>query len=122
MSLAPTPGVGARAEAAAQATQIITIRVKDREYTLAPGNLPVREKLAVRQATGSPVEAFISDDDHVGEDSIAILVWLARRANGEAGLAWRDFETEWDALDLGEGDVEISAPTAADDKAEDPEA
>lgn len=118
---APTPGVGARAEAAKDAQRILTIRVRDESWTLAIGNVSVAEKFAVRKATGLPLEAFLTDEDKFGEDSVVLLWWLARRANGEDGLSWPDALSEWPA-DLTDGDLVIDVAESPDEKADDPEA
>jgi hypothetical protein len=90
--------------------EIITIRVKEyAAVTLAPGNVPLGEKMIVRKATGLPFEAFFADGNTIGEDSVAVLWWLARRAGGEPMLTWTQVEKEWpDNLTVDDIDVEMS--------------
>jgi hypothetical protein len=87
---------------------------------LAPNNIPLSEKLIVRKATGLPFEAFLGDEDRIGADSVAVMWWLARRANGEPMLTWKQAEQDWpDELKAEDIDVEVDDP---EEGASDPEA
>jgi hypothetical protein len=101
--------------------QIMTIRVGEFDpVTLAPNNIPMSEKVIVRKATGMPFEAFLGDEDKIGADSVAIMWWLARRANGEPMLTWSQVEKDWpDELTESDIDVEVDDPS---EDASDPEA
>lgn len=118
MATAPRPGVGTRTKAADEAKVVLTITVRDETFHLAIGSIPIREKMAVRAQTGLPVEAFIGGGDKLGEDSIVVLWWLARRASGEKTLSFDAAADEWPS-DLGEGDLSFSVGQA---DGEDPEA
>lgn len=115
MAQAPRPGAAARQDAA---QQVMRIRVKDTTHDLSM-NLSLATKMAVRSATGMPFEAYWNGEDRIGEDSIAVLWWLARRANGEPGLPWAQHSAEWDALGtLSEDDLDITELTEITDDPE----
>lgn len=130
MAQAPRPGVGKRADAAAQAQKVMTITVKrpihhegrqvDETHTVAPGNLPMRERIICRKATGLPLSAFWAED-RIDVDSLVVLWWLARRMNGEATLTFDAAADEWPTdLDV-ENELEITVDDP-DAEADDPEA
>lgn len=131
MAQAPRPGVSARADELEAAQQVITITIKrpittadgrlvDESHTLAINNIPIRERVICRKATGLPMAAYWSGEDRIDLDSVVVLWWIARRMNGEATLTW-DQACEQFPLDLGidEIDMDMSGP---DDEADDPEA
>ncbi len=134
---APKPGARQRAEAQAAADealeQILTFtlrrevvvgrgenrRVLPESHTLAVNLLTMADKIAVRKATGLPFEAFWGESA-VGEDSLVVLWWLARRKNGEALLSFQEAATQWPTgVDADEIDLHVGA---ADLEADDPEA
>lgn len=122
MASAPRPGGAGTSKAVEQveaAKTVMKIRIGDHApVTIAPGLIPLGEKLIVRKALGLPFEAFAGDDDHIGEDSIAVMWWLARRANGEPMLTWTQVEADWPSgLTPDDIDVDVS-----DGEGEDPEA
>ena len=120
MAQAPTPGVGRRAEAAENASLVVHVRVRDEWYTVAHGALPMRERLLVRKETGLPIEHFFSAQDHIGEDSLCILVWIARRANGERTLTLDEAIESWPTdLDVDDLEMKVDEP---DPEATDPQA
>ena len=130
MAKAPKPGVSKRQESAEAARQIMTITVRgatdrkgrpiDETHTLAIGIIPMRERVICRKATGLPVESFVAHEDRIGLDSIAILWWLARRANGEINLRYEQAMDEW-PKQIGEDDIEVEVEEP-DEDADDPEA
>jgi len=93
-----------------------------RTHQIAINLVSVNEKLVVRRSTGLPFEAYWDNGlgNTVGEDSLVVLWWLARRANGERGLNWSTAADEW-PKGMGEDDfdVEVDEP---DSEASDPEA
>ncbi len=111
MANAPAPGAGKRAEAIESARRLMTITVRGHDpVTLAPGNVPFKERLLVRRATGLPFEAFFTGGEEassIGLDSVQVLWWLGRRAAGEVLLtldhAIADFPD-----DLDEGAIDVS--------------
>lgn len=110
MATAPTPGVGRRADAAAAAKRVLVLKLAwtGETYRLAVNNVPLDHRMAVRRATGLSLTAFIGGEDAIDVDSIAVLVWVARRVRGEASLGWKQFQRTWpDQID--EGDIEVWA-------------
>ncbi|CAB5217883.1 hypothetical protein UFOVP209_27 [uncultured Caudovirales phage] len=99
------------------AQQVMTITLRGIDYRLAIGNVPIAEKMIVRKATGLPFEAFLTEGQ-IGSDSVAVLWWLARRADGEIGLTWTQAANEWPS-DLTADDLEVTMEDASGD---DPEA
>jgi hypothetical protein len=118
MAEAPRPGIGRRTRAAEEAQKVLTITLRGEAFQLAIGSLPIREKLAVRAQTGMPIEAFVGKEDRIGEDSIVVLWWLARRAAGEPTLSFETASGDWPS-DLGIEDVSFSVDSPNGD---DPEA
>jgi len=106
MASAPTPGVGARADAAAAAKQMMTITIQGRSLPFAFGNIPIKERAIVRKETGLAFEAYWAGETSIGMDSIQVLWWLARRASGEWQLTLTNVVDEWPD-DLTEDDIEI---------------
>lgn len=92
MAHAPTPG-SYNAPLAAH----YRVRVRD-EVLEVPMQMTIGEKFAVRTATGRPFEAYFGDG-MFGEDSLCVLWWLARRANGEPNLSWADHLRQWKPVD-----------------------
>ena len=116
MAKAPTPG-RARADEEAQTT--IRMTMGERTLTVQPSALTLAERFVIRQSTGLPFEAFFAGGEQsIGEDSVAVLWWIARRSNGEPALAFRQFKDEW-VFD-GEN-FEIEVDEQPDDEDESPE-
>jgi len=121
MGLAPRPGVGDRKATIDAAQTILQIRVKDQTLTLAPNNLSMAERAAVRkQCYGLPFEAYWSGEQAIGLDSIQVMWWLARRAHGEPNLLFRTVEETWPS-DLTPDDVDVEEYTPDDEGLDDPE-
>jgi len=129
MAKAPRPGVSTRndQQEADQTVMTITLRrpifMGDRQvaesHTIAPGNVPMRERIICRKATGLPLAAFWSED-RIDVDSLMVLWWLARRLNGEATLTFDQAAEQWPGdLAADEIDVAMGEP---DPEADDPEA
>jgi hypothetical protein len=93
----------------AAAPGLLRMRVRDRTLDLS-GTPTIKEKMAVRFATGLPYEAFVADERSLGEDSFAVLWWLARRQNGEPQLSFDQAASEW-PNDLTPDDVACEAIT-----------
>jgi len=125
MAQAPPPGAGDRAESADAAKQILTITVREETRTLAVNNIPLSERLIVRKATAMPLEAFVGEIEDIGAnkvglDTIVVLWWLARRANGEPMLTYKKVCDEW-PTDLTPDDIDVKVDDP-DPEATDPEA
>lgn len=120
MAKAPRPGVGKRAEQAKATRKLLKLRIRDEERVIAnPDNLPLKERLIVRKATGLPVEAFLGEIEF-GVDSLQVLWWLAGRAAGDAFLTLTKVLEEWPD-DLGPDDIDLVEITADDDGGADPQ-
>lgn len=118
MATAPRPGVTTRKVEVERAQVVLTITVRDDKYRLAIGTVPIKEKQQVRHQTGLPLEAYLGSGDKLGEDSIVVLWWLARRAAGEPSLTWDQAADEW-PNDLAAGELSFSVDRP---DGEDPEA
>ena len=103
MAKAPRPGKVREQEAA---TKRFRISVKGRTLEL-PAVLTLHEKMTVRLATGIPFDQFLVSETRIGEDTVAVLWWLARRANGEPNLAWSTFAGEWEQISPDDLDVDL---------------
>lgn len=122
MAKAPRPG---KTQATKTARRMMSIRIGEHpSVSIAPNNVPMGERLICRKATGFPFEAFWSGEDQVALDSVVVMWWLARRANGEPMLTWtqaqadlpEELEPDDIDLDLDDGtdddDDEVSAEDA----------
>ncbi len=120
MVVAPIPGAGKRAEASDAAKLILTITLRGENYKIAPNNMPLSESFALRKATGGlSLESFWSGETSIGVDSVKVLWWLARRANGERDLSLVQAEAEWpNDLTLADIDVSIDEPDPEDNHPE----
>lgn len=115
MAKAPRPG---KPREQKEATKRFRITVKGRTLEL-PATLTLNEKMTVRLATGIPFDQFLLSEQRIGEDTVAVLWWLARRANGEPQLAWSAFAGEWETIDS--NDLEVDLVDDDDPGADDPE-
>lgn len=117
MAKAPTPGSRAEEESA---RQFIRLTVKDRVLDVMVA-LTMSERFVVRTATGTAFEAFLPavTAREIGEDSMFVLWWIGRRQNGEPNLPLQQAEREWDALALGDGDLDFDMIDLDDEPAED---
>lgn len=110
MAQAPTPGVSRRQEAAEEAKRFVKITLQGDTKILALGLLPLSEKAAVLRETHMSFDSLVGDDNKVGEVSVAVMWWLARRAAGERSLSWAQVMETWPAgLTQGEIDVNMAA-------------
>lgn len=95
------------------------IRVKDRWTSLAVNSIPIKEAALVRRETGLPLDVFC-DMGSFGTDSLKVLFWLGRRANGESFLMLGQVEAEWPKdLTFDDWDVTTTKPDEVGD--DDPE-
>ena len=113
MAKAPRPGVGKRKEEVDAAKVVHRLRVGDETRTIALANIPLKERLIVRKATGLPLEAFLTGDTF-GVDSLMIVWWLAGRAAGDPFLTLERVQEEWPET-LGEDDIEFFEVTPDDE-------
>lgn len=116
MATAPVPG---RTRADDEANVILRITMAGKTLELQPAALTLQEKFVIRNSTGMPFEAFFTGGmNSVGEDSVAVLWWLARRANGEPNLPFLTFAEDW-KFDPEGFDLEEVTPDEVDDRPED---
>lgn len=101
------------------ATKLLIMKVKGVEYRLAIGNVPIQEKMIVQKATGMAFESLLGENQ-IGEVSLSVLVWLARRAAGEIGLTYEKSLNDWPSP-VTAGDLEVVEQTP-DPGDSDPEA
>lgn len=119
MTGAPTPGAGKVKAQAAAAQLVVSITLRGETKHVAPFNLPLGEALAFRKATGGlAVESFWSGSSSIGADSVKMLWWLARRAEGEDRLSLEEVWDQW-PNDLGPDELIVDV---GDAKGNDPEA
>jgi hypothetical protein len=120
MASAPRPGAGRRRQQRTQAQRVLRITVRGETKTLCPDNIAFGEQIAVRKACGGlPFSAFWGGELTIGEDSLQIMWWLARRANGEPTLPLSTVLDEWpEILNPDDFNVELDEP---DDEDVDPE-
>lgn len=122
MAQAPAPAVSRREEERSDAKKVLRIRVLDNHYSLAVGAIPLGEKMAVLRETHMSFDSLMGDDNKIGEVSIAVAVWLARRAAGERSLGWQQFVETWPtglgaddmAFEVDDGEPEAYDPSAGE--------
>lgn len=118
MTSAPMPGAGKAQAQVAAAQMIVSITLRGDTKRIAPFNLPLGESLAFRKATGGlSVESFWSGSTAIGSDSVKMLWWLARRADGESRLTLEEAWADWPA-DLAPDELTVDVD---DPKDNDPE-
>lgn len=126
MAKAPRPGVGQRNEDQREAQKVMRLTIHRELFTtgkksrpipetheLAPGNLPMRERTICRKATGLPFSSFWTENA-IDIDSLLVLWWMARRANGEASLTLAQAEEEF-PTDLGPEDIDVEIDDGSDE-------
>lgn len=121
MATAPQPGIGRAREQVATAQSMLIFDYDGRELSIAWQNVPIREQMECLKETGRPVEAFTSQASasgasSIGEVSLCVCWWLARRAHGEPALSWDEAADQWDVALI--ENVRVETP---DTKASDPE-
>lgn len=116
MAVAPRPGAGARADAEKAS---VSINVDGVTHTFYPAEVSARMASEVRAATGRSLRAVLeSAEDDPDLDTIAVLVWLARRQAGERKLP---FAVVADSLTY-ESSVEAAEAAPDDEVPDSPEA
>lgn len=131
MAKAPRPGVSTREAELDEAQQIMQLKVLrpivtksgrtiPETHSIGINNIPMRERIICRKATGLPLAAFWSED-RIDVDSIMVLWWMARRLNGEAALTFDQAAEDW-PLDLTEDELDIELGEPTDEDGDDPEA
>lgn len=117
MTSAPTPGVGRQIEAREAAARVLRVRLRDQEFTIAAGNLPIRIKDRFIRETGRAVEWYFAPE-RLGDVALCGLWFLSRLIDGET-LTWDQALDEWEAAGFTGDDVEVIED---DGQGNDPEA
>ena|SRR5690554_5392550 len=100
MAKAPTPGKGPsqvkQQQEQEEATQrtALNLSVGDKTYTLHMDDLGPHDDLLARKQTGLPVTPFF-EDERFGTDSMMMLLWIARRKDGEPNLRYDEVIKEY---------------------------
>lgn len=90
------------------------LTVDGHRYELRPNEINALDSQACRRATGVSVRSLLATAQHDPDiDTIAALVWLARRQAGEPSLAFEDVaatisygsDFDLDAEETGPGEV-----------------
>lgn len=91
MATAPAPG----SVAAEQASRLfLRLRIRDRELDVVP-TPTMDEKFTIRAVARVSFESIM---DPLGDDSLCVLWWLARRQNGEPKLPLPVHIGEWEPV------------------------
>lgn len=114
MATAPRPGAAKRQAAKQQAQTVLRMTFEGRTLTFCPDNIPFSEQVMVRKACGGlPFTAFWGGGPTIGEDSLQIVWWLARRSAGEHNLQLATVLEEW-PKPLRPDDFDIEVGEASD--------
>lgn len=70
------------------------IRVRDAEYVLLPGNIPMEIKDRFELETGRSVEYVVQTRQAVGELQVALMCYLAVMISGDRSR-WTRFRDQW---------------------------
>ena len=116
---APRPVAGGREEQAKtvdRSKEILEITYRDEVHRLAWRSVPLSEKGQVRAQVKIPW-GDVTGESGVEPDifSVAVLVWLAKRAAGSKNLLWVVHQATWpDDLTIGEVSSRIVPPEEQD--------
>jgi hypothetical protein len=106
-------------KAHAELDEGVAISVDGREYRVTAGDLNALDSRALRRAIGVGFPGLMqqlgSDPDL---DSIAAVVWLARRVEGEAHLEYDDVAAEFTYNDVIKTEFLTDPPAGGDDDPE----
>lgn len=95
MATAPRPGAVDRSGP----SKIIRLTQGGETLEFAPDALTLDERVKIRKELGLPFEAFVAGPSAVGEDTLAVWWWLAKRQNGQPNLSWRQFGFDWEGAE-----------------------
>ena len=116
---APRPlpeGAEEQAKAVDRSKEILEISYRDEVHVLAWRSVPLSEKAQVRAQVGIPWHD-VTGEGGVEPDitTVAVLVWLARRAAGRPKLLWVVHQASWPAdLTMAEVNSRIVPPEELD--------
>lgn len=96
MATAPRPGASRRADEVRDAKRVTRITIKGESHDVALNNLPMRIRNRVRkQCDGLPLSAYFQSDAVIDDDSLKVLWWVARMADGEDSLTLQTVDDNW---------------------------
>jgi hypothetical protein len=72
--------------------QTMTFRIDGVRYTLRPGQITGEDFRLFRSDTGQPLQIFDAATSTMGIDTLAAMIWIARRQAGERKLSYLDVE------------------------------
>lgn len=98
------------------ASKVMLLRLRDQEYKIAVGNIPIRIKAKFMDQTGRSVEWYFAEE-RFGELTMCALWFLVRLLELEA-VTWNDALDEWAAAGY---TLDEFALTEDDGKGDDPE-
>lgn len=84
MARAPRPGTAGRRPKRSG----FRVRIRDETWTLRSSDIGAGDDFMVRRQLGRPLSQFLTGDGF-GLDSVAVIVWMARRKAGETRLTWQ---------------------------------
>lgn len=117
MAQAPTPGVGRREDSASSNRRFVKITLQGETKVLAMHLVPLSEKMAVLRETHMSFDKLVGDDNKTGEISVAVMWWLARRAEGDRSLSWSQVMESW-PVGLTNDDIAVDMGDSLDDLAD----
>jgi hypothetical protein len=93
----------------------LTIDGDDTVYEFDPASITNKEAKQVERFTGQRISHF-QDRDLIASDAdnVTMLVWLARRRNGEADLKLEDVEFRMSDVSVEDADDPTDEPVAGD--------
>lgn len=122
MANALEPGSARRAEesagraATAKRITVVHLLREDATYRLAAANLELDQRAVVLRQVGVSFDQIVASQDVTL--FVAVVVWLARRLDGERSLSWAQFQRHWPD-DLGGDDVDLWAENTAGQRLDD---
>ena len=101
--------------------QTMTFHIEGVRYTLRPGQITGEDFRAYRKATGGQnLPIFNASETEIGLDTLAAMVWIARRQAGERKLSYLDVEKALPLEVLQSLEVEVEDDTVSEGELEDP--
>jgi len=81
-----------------EADKVVSLSIEPKglqAVRLAPGLVPMAEKIAVFKQTGLAFEALMPSEGQVPLHSVFVLWWVGRRQAGEPDLTLEQADREW---------------------------
>lgn len=102
--------------------QTMTFRIEGVRYTFRVGPVSGEEYRLYKAATGQALPLFDSEQTSMGLDTLAAMVWIARRQAGERKLGYLEVEKTLTIEAVQTLEVDIEDDEVADGEYEDPNA